>query len=153
MEALWGDLTISRTICTMTLLRVFTAKPTHSLVSHGQTLFRTDERVWDMAIELLSPRTVECVPTTAQYSVTCYLKYVINGKIQNSVCVESELEAWEVRWARSVLSHELHTKSRVQKGYFGDCHRWRHNCIYKFLNSSVTSCSVAMSQTLTLGVE
>ena len=54
---------------------------------------------------------MECVPITAQYSVTWYLKYVINRKIQILVCVESELEAWEVHWARSVLSHELqHSK-------------------------------------------
>ena len=48
-----------------------------------------------------------CVPITAQYSVTWYLKYVISGKIKISVWVESKLEAWEVNWARSVLSNEL----------------------------------------------
>ena len=42
------------------------------------------EGLWGMAIEQFVICTVECVhvPITAQYSVTCYQKYVINGKIQ-----------------------------------------------------------------------
>ena len=65
------------------------------------------EGVWDMAIEQLSSRTVECVPVTVQYSVTWYLKYVINGKFKISAWLESELETWKVNRARIVLSHEL----------------------------------------------
>jgi len=41
------------------------------------------ERVWDMAIQRFDTYTMECVLITLQYSVTCYLKYVIKGKIQN----------------------------------------------------------------------
>ena len=71
-------------------------------------------RIWPRSS--LSPHTVECVPITAQYSVTWYLKYVINGKIQNSVCVASKLEVCEVRWARNVLNHELqHSRNRNRK--------------------------------------
>jgi len=35
-----------------------------------------------MAKEWLVACTVECVPITVQYLVTCYLKYVINGKTE-----------------------------------------------------------------------
>jgi len=37
------------------------------------------QRVWDTATELSVAGTVEWVPITVQYSVTCYLKYVINN--------------------------------------------------------------------------
>ena len=47
----------------------------------------------------LSPHTLECVPITAQYSVTWYLKYAINGKIQNFSL--SRKWTWSMR---SVLS-------------------------------------------------
>ena len=55
----------------------------------------------------LLAHTVECVPITTQYSVTWYLKYVVNGKFKISAWVESELEAWEVNWVRIGLSHRL----------------------------------------------
>jgi len=42
-----------------------------SLVSHGQTQM---EEVWDTIIEHFVAHIVECVPTTVQYSVTCYRK-------------------------------------------------------------------------------
>ena len=45
---------------------------------------------------------MECVPITAQYSVTWYLKYAINGKIQISAWLECEPEAWEVCTEREV---------------------------------------------------
>ena len=62
----------------------------------------------------LSPRTEECVPITAQYSVTWYLKYVINGKIQNFSL--NRARTWSMRsvhWAISVLRRQLE-HSRIE---------------------------------------
>jgi len=40
----------------------------------------------------------------------------LTRKFKISVWVESELEAWEVRWARSVLSHELeHSRNQTHE--------------------------------------
>ena len=90
---------------------------------------------------------MECIPITAQYSVTWHLKYVINGKIQTfglsrvrtwcmrSTLSEKCLESWAGKQSKS--------KSQVQKGrksYFGDCHRdvmTRFMWLIKFLGDKL----------------
>jgi len=42
----------------------------YDTVSHGQTPFRMEGRGLDMAIKQFVNCTMECVPITAQYSIT-----------------------------------------------------------------------------------
>jgi len=75
-------------------------------------------------------------------------------QVQPSPWVESKLEMWEVNWVRSVLSHELvHSRSRNCK-----CSKIATSAIaianvMTQLNSWATSCSMAMSYTLSLSEE
>ena len=58
-------------------------------------------------------RTTGLICPTLQYSSH---DTWLTRKFKISVWVESELEAWEVRWATSVLSHELeHSRNRNRK--------------------------------------
>jgi len=107
------------------------------LVSRGQTLFRTKGKGLGHG-----HRTVCCpAPWSAyqsQHSIQSHDTWSVwlTGKFKVSVWVESQLEAWEVRWARSVLSHELehiinwNCECRKVTSYFCNYHRWRHDWIY-----------------------
>jgi len=93
------------------------------------------ERVWDMAIE----QFVE-----SQHSIQSQgiWSMWLTAKFKSSVWVESEPEAWEVSWVRSVLSHELE-HSRHRK-----CNYNLHNYVIPFhksfcgLNLSINHCAI-----------
>ena len=99
------------------------------LVSRGQTLFCTEGK------GLGHSHRAVCRPAPwsvyqSQHSIQSHDTWSmwLTGKFEISVWVECGLEAWEVRWAKSVLSHELeHSRNqnrgcRKVKSYVGDCH-------------------------------
>jgi len=78
------------------------------VVPRGQTLFRTKGKSLGFG-----HKTV-CRPTPwsayqSQHSIQSHDAWSmwLMGKFKISVWVDREFEAWEMRWARSVLSHEL----------------------------------------------
>ena len=84
-----------------------------ALVSHGQTLLRTEGK------GLGHGHRAVCRPAPwgayqSQHSVQSHDSWSmwLTGKFKISVWVERKLEVWEVRWMRSVLSLELeHSKN------------------------------------------
>ena len=121
-------------------------------ISHGQTLFRTEGRGLGhghRAVCRSTPWSVDQSQCGIQSRDTW------TGKFKISAWVESELEAWEVNWARIVLRHELeHHQNR------------NHECrkvasltlaiaiadvmtrLHDYLNSWATSCSMACPRPL-----
>ena len=117
-------------------------------------------RVWDMPIEqfvTLHCTAEECVPITMQYSVPSTWSMQLAGKLKLEWWLESKLEAWEVSWPRSILTRELeHSRNWNLNAASSQVLLWKLLSLVTWLdnlNSWVTSHSMAMSQTLSLGAE
>ena len=80
--------------------------PLHvEVVSRGQTLFRTEGKGLGYGHRTVAPWSAY----QSQHSIQSHDTWSmwLTGKFKLLVWVECGLDAWEVRWARSVLSHEL----------------------------------------------
>ena len=98
----------------LNMIKIYAMSPSIKLVSHGKTLFRTEGK------GLGHGHRAVCRPAPwsayqSQHIIQSHDTWSmwLTGKFNFSVWVESELEAWEVCWARSVLSHKLeHSRNR-----------------------------------------
>ena len=90
-----------------------TVLPMQELVSRGQTLFRTEGKGLGHGHRAVSGRPTLWSAYQSQHSIQSHdtLSMWLMENSNFSLCRE-QLEAWEVHWARSVLSHELQHSSR-----------------------------------------
>ena len=104
-----------------------TVHGTCTLVSRGQTLFRTEGKGLGLG-HRATCRTAPWSAYQSQHSIQSHDTWSmwLTGKFKISVWVEREPEAWEVRTEREVswdISwNTAESKSRVQKGRLHDCH-------------------------------
>ena len=115
------------------------------------TPLSTEGRVWDMATEQSVVHTVECVLIAVHCSVTCYLKYVINGKSQCEWRVSLKCGKW-TEW-QNFLSHKLEqieiqswhwSVIAIAKDLWPCCTR---DSDFDYMTTWATSCFMAKSWT------
>ena len=87
------------------------------LVSRGQTLFRTEGKGLGHGHGAVYHPALWSA-YQSQHSIFRHMTSEVwfTGRFKISVWVEHELEAWEVRWGRSVLSHELKSNRNRNRG-------------------------------------
>ena len=98
----------------LNMIKIYAMSPSIKLVSHGKTLFHTEGK------GLGHGHRAVCRPEPlsayqSQHIIQSHDTWSmwLTGKFNFSVWVDSELEAWEVCWARSILSHKLeHSRNR-----------------------------------------